>query len=79
MVPFMDTEQMDSASIYHSFDVVTVDYIPEGGVFLEPKLSKIEFMVGRYLMKRHYKPGIGLGKLGNDILAHFDKRLRFHF
>lgn len=39
MVPFIDTQQIDSTSKYHSFEFVSINYKLEGGVFLEPKLS----------------------------------------
>lgn len=40
VVPFIDTQQTDSASKYHSFEFASVNYILEGKVFLEPKLSR---------------------------------------
>lgn len=39
MVPFIDTQQLDTVSRYHSFEFVTGNYISEGGIFLELKLS----------------------------------------
>lgn len=45
-----------------------LNYILEGGVFLEPKLSKTELMVGQYLISRQYEPGTGLGKNRDGIL-----------
>lgn len=32
MVPFIDSQQVDSGSKYHSFEFVSVNYIPEGRV-----------------------------------------------
>lgn len=62
MVPFIDTQQIDSTSKYHSFEFVSINYILEGGVFLEPKLSNGRIMIGWYLMKWQYEPGASLGK-----------------
>lgn len=56
MVPFLNAQQVDPTSKYHSFEFIIVNYIPEGGVFLEPKLSKAKLMIGRYLMRRQYEP-----------------------
>lgn len=66
MVPFIDGQQMDSTSKYHSFEFIFVKYIPEGGVFLEPKPSRAELMIGRYLMKRQYELGMGFGNTGME-------------
>lgn len=49
-----------SVSKYHSFEFVTVNYILEGGIFLEQKLSRMELMIRRYLIRRQYEPGTGL-------------------
>lgn len=68
VVPFINTQQLDSASKYHSFEFVSVNYIPEGGAFLEPKLSKTKLMVGRYLIRRQYEPRTDLGKHRDGIL-----------
>lgn len=62
MVLFIDTQQVDLASKYHSFELVSINYISEGKDFLKAKLSRIELMVGRYLVKCQYELGIGLGK-----------------
>lgn len=51
MVPFNDTQQMDSTSKCHSSEFVLINYKLEGKVFLEPKLSKAELMIGRPLIK----------------------------
>lgn len=40
MVPSINTQQLDSTSKYHFFEFVLVNYIPEGGAFLELKLLK---------------------------------------
>lgn len=45
MVQFIDTQQMNTTSKYHYFKFVSVNCIPEGGVFLKPKLSMAELMI----------------------------------
>lgn len=50
---------MDSISEYHSLEFICMNYILEGEVFLELKLSSTELTTGRYLMKRQYESGIG--------------------
>lgn len=45
-----------------------MNYIPEGGVFLELKLPRAELMVSRYLMRRQYELGARLGKYEDEIL-----------
>lgn len=51
MVPFIDSKQIDSASKYHSFKFVSINYIVESTTFLKHKLPRIELMIDRYLMK----------------------------
>lgn len=43
--PITDSQQMDSASKYYSFEFISINYIPEGRAFLEPKLSRVELMI----------------------------------
>lgn len=67
MVPFINTHQVDPASRYHSFDFVSVNYIPEGKTFLEPKLYRCRINASHYFMKCQNEPGIGLGKFGTEF------------
>lgn len=67
MVSFFDTQQVDPTSKNHSFQFMTVNYIPEGGIFLEGKLSRTKLMIGRYFMKKRYERGTGLGKFGDGF------------
>lgn len=36
MDPFIDSQKMDSTSTDHSFEFVSIKYLPEGGAFLKP-------------------------------------------
>lgn len=75
MLQVIDTHQVDQASKYHLFEFVLVKYILESTTFLEPKLSKTELMIGCYFMKRQYKMGTGLGKLGDGFLVPIDVKI----
>lgn len=68
MVPFIVAQQVDPTSKYHFFKFVTTNYILEDGVILEPKLPRLELMVGRYLMRRQDQLGKCPGKYGDGIL-----------
>lgn len=57
MVPFIDSYQTDLAYKYHSFEFVSINYIPAGRTFLKSKLPKNESMIGRHLRKQQYEPG----------------------
>lgn len=67
MILFINTQQLHSTSKYHSFEFISRNYILEAGDLLELKLWKTELMMGRYLMKKQYEPGTGLGKYGEGI------------
>lgn len=58
---------VSSISKYHSFKVVSINYIPEGGVILKPKLSKAELMISRCLIKGQYELRTGLGEYEEGI------------
>lgn len=57
MVPFINSQQVGSASKYHSLELVSFNYISDGKTFLEPKLSRTELMIGRHLMKLQCERG----------------------
>lgn len=52
IVPFIDTQWMDSTSKYHSFKFISINYLAKGRVFLEAKFPNSELMIDSYLMKR---------------------------
>lgn len=67
MVLVIDSQQMDLVSKYHYSNLCLINDIPEGRAFIESKLSRFELTISRYLIKRQYKLGTGLGKC-NGIL-----------
>lgn len=68
-VPFIDAQQINHLSKYHSFECVPVKYIPKCKIVLESELSRTELMIGCYLINRQYEPETGLGKLETESLS----------
>lgn len=68
-VPFIEAQQVDHASRYHSFEFVSVNYTPERMVILEPKLSNTQLIASRYLMDRQYEPSTVPGNHGDWIVV----------
>lgn len=79
IVPFINAQQVDSASKYHSFKFVIVNYIPEGEALLEPKLSHTELMIGLYPWEGSIKRGQAWANTRQGSRVHPDKRPGFNF
>lgn len=57
--PYVEAQQVDRPSIYHSFEFVTVNLIPGGKNVPRAKLSRRELMIGRYIKDHQYEAGTG--------------------
>lgn len=64
LVPFIDSQQVDHASRYHSFEFVSDNYKLEDKMTSEPKLSETMLIIGCYLVDRQHKMVTGVGKHG---------------
>lgn len=65
IVPFINTQQIDHPPSISDSNLIPINYVPEGDA--EPKLSKMELMIGHYLINRQYESGTGLGKFKDGI------------
>ncbi|XP_075086717.1 uncharacterized protein LOC142169417 [Nicotiana tabacum] len=60
-IPFIEVEDDKGPWVYQTFDIVSVEKIPEGECIPSPKLPSVSVMVENEMLKNGFVPGKGLG------------------
>ncbi|XP_070007403.1 uncharacterized protein [Nicotiana sylvestris] len=87
IVLFIEAKDDKIPWVYQTFEIVSVEKIPEGKCILGPKLSSASVMVANEMLKNGFVPGKGLGSSlqgivhpvrpnGNPAFPHVKKKLR---